>query len=335
MGHTMMQILRHSPWLCVCNAALCTPLLLPPVPLCGLRQAADGARGLLQVVQHGLRHLRSMTTLASRAGCCQAALSVPSGGFPAPPARVLLLGGLTAAGDRTGKGYAAGCWDTCPGKGCGDGSPHPESAWHGGCRGSGTGAMLRGLCGVCSGTGQFAGMLCVLAWLWLLGVSHCSAVSIPGSVAETTLGDGPGEWSSCAVPTPWPGRGAVQLSLIIPGQLLQLSGALMPCLAPCQDPACAWGPLAADPPPPCSGKAVCLSPAPAPLPMPLCLPAAQGHGCCPSHAKPLHSRHAGAAYPSPRASRSCAVLGDWAPSVWLCPRDTPNVPHPMPVGPHV
>lgn len=115
-----------------------------------------------------------------------------------------------------------------------------------------------------------------------------------------------GEWSICAVQTSWPDRRAAQLSLVIPGQLLQLSGALMPFLAPCQDPACARarGPLAADPPLPCSGKAVCSSPSPAPLPMPLRLPGAQGHGCCPSHAKPLRSHCAVAMYPSPRASRS-------------------------------
>lgn len=175
-----------------CPLHLAAPQGYPhPVPQCGLGQAADSAWGSLQVVQHAHQHLHGMTTLASRAGCCRAARSVPSGGFPAPPARVSLLGGLTAAGDRSGKGCAAGCWDTCPGKGCRDGSSHPGSAWHGRCRGSGSGDTLRGLRRVCSGTGRFARMLRVLDWLWLSGVSHSSVVSIPGRGAEAMLGNGP------------------------------------------------------------------------------------------------------------------------------------------------
>ena len=112
-----------------------------------VRQPADSAQGSLQAVQRADQHLCSAAALASRGGCCQAARSVPSGDFPAPPARVWLLGGLTSAGDRTGKGCVAGCWDACPGKRCGDGSPHLGSVQHGGCRGvwDVLGGALRGL----------------------------------------------------------------------------------------------------------------------------------------------------------------------------------------------
>lgn len=44
--------------------------------------------------------------------------------------------------------------------------------------------MFGELCGVCSDTARFAGVVCVWEWLWLLEVSHSSAVSIPGGSAE-------------------------------------------------------------------------------------------------------------------------------------------------------
>lgn len=110
------------------------------------------------------------------------------------------------------------------------------------------------------------------------------------------------------------------------GSLLQLSGALMPCLAPCQNTACAWapGPLAADLPchaqgkPPASLHPWFLCPCPqapcSPCARPLFLergvawglPAAPWHGHCPSHAKPLCSWRTGAMYASPEVSHSQA-----------------------------
>lgn len=151
------------------------------------------------------------------------------------------------------------------------------------------------------------------------------------------------------------------------GSLLQLCGALMPCVAPCQDPACtqAREPLAADPPatmpresclPPSisnsSMDALALPAAPVPDPFPgtlgiagcqerglgLGLQAAQGQGCCPSHAKPLCSQHAGAMYLSPRASRSQArvksVLCWGIEPLWSgSAPGTPSMWPPMQVGP--
>lgn len=72
-----------------------------------------------------------------------------------------------------------------------------------------------------------------------LGVSYSSAASIPGGVQRHHGG----------VPTPWPGRGAAQLSLVIPRQPLAVKWGTDAVPGPCQDPACAWAqePLAADP----------------------------------------------------------------------------------------
>lgn len=98
------------------------------------------------------------------------------------PARVSLLGGLTAAGNRTGKGCVAGSQDSSPGNVCESDSPHPGSTqW---------------------GLGH--------PWESLQGYrTLCRDAS-------------------------WLGRSPSSFL----GSLLHLSGALMLCLAWCQDPAC-------------------------------------------------------------------------------------------------
>lgn len=164
--------------------------------------------------------------------------------------------------------------------------------------------MLRGLCGICSGTGWFAGMLRVPERLWLSGILHSSAASVTGGLRRHREGGGP------AVPCQPLGlaeelRSSPSSFL---GSLLQLSGALMPRLALCQDPACT---RAADPPSHAQGKpSASLHPQLlCPCPCAACSPGARPPPwhparcrCCPSCAKPLCSRCAGAANPSARST---------------------------------
>lgn len=145
-------------------------------------QAADSAQGSQQAVQCADRHLHSTAALAARAARCQAARSLPSGGFPVTPARVSLLGGLTAAGYRTGKSCVASSQDSGPGNVCENGSPHP-------------GSTQRGL----------------------------------GRSQESLQG-----YRTLCRDASWLGRSPSSFL----GSLLQLSGALMLCLARCLDPAC-------------------------------------------------------------------------------------------------
>lgn len=98
------------------------------------------------------------------------------------PARVSLLGGLTAAGNRTGKGCVTRGQDSSPGNVCENGSPHP-------------GSLQRGL----------------------------------GHSEESLQG-----YRTLCRDASWLGHSPSSFL----GSLLQLSGALMLCLAWCQDPAC-------------------------------------------------------------------------------------------------
>lgn len=156
-----------------------------------------------------------------------------------PPACDSLLGGSTAAGVRMSKGCVAGC------RGRAEGMDPPTWAL---CDTAGAGGS-----GMCSGgsagsaVAQFTGMLHVLHQLWLFRVSHSSAVSIPAG-AGVSWGAGP---ALLCQPLGLAEELCSSSSSFL-GILLQLSGALMLCLAPCQNPACTWvrGPLAADPPVP-------------------------------------------------------------------------------------
>lgn len=153
------------------------------------------------------------------------------------------MGGVTAAADRTGQGLQPAARTPSPGKAAGT-VPHIW-ALHGmvGARETGT----------CSGS------------------SVGSAVIQSGLQGWCVYGNGSGSWR-CHTAQQSPSQGGVQRcceglsSCAVPcqplglpeelhsstssflGSLLQLSGALMPCLAPCQHPACAQalGPLAAD-----------------------------------------------------------------------------------------